>query len=200
MNFVFDPTIQTDQSSFKDASKTRERKNSSKVNYHLKQKALARSSSCPKVVTQRSSPTSPRVSESSSTGSLAIISPSQEPNGEESATPDEDPQRLFRIILNTHLIYFRVVRKKVQECLSSSTLKPSQKSLKDLHCLKVDLRGFLDKLENFFHDEHVLISEIKHNPQFNEILKCTASLQTILNQLDDSEIPALLLEKYLALL
>ena len=168
------------------------RKKHSKVNYHLKQKAPVKSSSLPKVVTQRSNPTSHRVSESSSSGSLAPLSSSPEPRVAESATPSEDPQRSFRRFINNYMIYFRAVRKKVNECLSSSALKPSQKSLTDLNCLKDDLRSFLDKVEQFYYNEYVLISEIEHNPQFNEILKCTASLQAILNQLDDSEIPGLL--------
>ena len=162
-------------------NKKRERRKSGRKNYNLNRRALSRSVDHPSVNQPMLDLEGRTSSDPSSTSSLVS-------SIENKMNEAVNLQR----ILHCHMIYFRVVEKKVLECLTNSILTPSKKSLENLNYLREDLKVFLNKLESFYYAQEDNISELETSEQFQDILKCVGNLESIFEQLDDSEIPALL--------
>ena len=167
--------------------------------YGLKQKAIARNLKNPQdQIYKQSRSTSVCSDDSGFNDSASIVSDASSTLEEETTISnqpqvDHDNNHFLQHSLNVYLIYFKSVEKKVLETLGATApQKLGKKGLEDLEDLKNELQLFLEKLERFWHEEEAVITNIRYNSQFQEILSCVTNLQGIFVQLDESEISELL--------
>ena len=162
--------------------------------YGLKQKAIARNLKNPQgQIYKQSRSSSDEDPNSASLASGASSTLEEETTISNQPQIDHDNNHFLQQSLNVYLIYFKSVEKKVLETLEATTpQKLGKKGLEDLQDLKIELELFLEKLERFWHEEEAVITNIRYNSQFQEILSCVTNLQGIFVQLDESEISELL--------
>ena len=93
-------------------------------------------------------------------------------------------------LINWYMLYFKTLEQKVLDQINATTASLNEKGLKELQILTEDLKIFLNKLEQFYHDED--LEYIEEHPLFEDILESVEKLQKIFCQLKDSDIPNVL--------